>query len=76
MLDKIKESFHDVLDVPLEQVTIESTIDNLADWDSMKHLELVMSLEAKFHITFEVNEIVELNSVKKIIEMINIKTKQ
>ena len=76
MLDKIKESFNEVLNAPLEKVTIETTIDNLHEWDSMKHMELIMSLENKFDITFEINEIVELNSVKKIIDTIGYKLKQ
>lgn len=73
MLEKIKIAFHEVLGVSPEKVNENTTIDNLSEWDSMKHMELVMCLEAKFNVSFEVNEIVELNSVKKIINVINSK---
>jgi acyl carrier protein len=71
MLSKIQEAFHETLGVPLEIVTEKTTIDNLPEWDSMKHMELIMSLESKFHVSFEVHEILLLNSVSKIIGVIN-----
>ena len=75
MIDKIRESFNEVLQVPFNKVTDTTTMENLSEWDSMKHMELIMALENKFQVSFEINEIVELNSVKKIIETIQHKLK-
>ncbi|MBC7430410.1 MAG: acyl carrier protein [Bacteriovorax sp.] len=69
-LAKLQKIFSDILEINPEQVTERSTMDNLDEWDSMKHLELVMSIESEFNVSFEVHEIVELNTVEKIIEIL------
>ena len=68
MLEKIQEVFEDVFDCEPEQVTLETTIDNLDEWDSLKHLQLVTTLEEEFNHKFSMDEIINLNSVAKIIE--------
>ena len=68
MLEKIQEVFEDVFDCEPEQVTLETTIDNLDEWDSLKHLQLVTTLEKEFNHKFSMDEIINLNSVAKIIE--------
>lgn len=72
-LAKIQHLFSDVLNVKPEAISMESTMDNLDEWDSMKHLDLVMSIETAFGVSFEVNEIVELNTVEKIINILSVK---
>ena len=68
MLEKIQEVFEDVFDCEPEQVTLETTIDNLDEWDSLKHLQLVTTLEEEFNHKFSMDEIINRNSVAKIIE--------
>jgi acyl carrier protein len=75
LLDQIKEVFHEVFDVAMDMVTLSTTKENLSEWDSMKHMELIMFLENKFGIMLEVGDIVELVSVEKIIETISSKLK-
>lgn len=75
MLEKIKEVFADVLGAPPEEITIDTNIDNLLEWDSLRHLELVTNLETKFNIKFKMNEIINLNSVSSIIKTIEGKEK-
>ena len=70
MLDKIKEAFFEVFGVDKNAITLETTMENLKEWDSMRHMELVMSLENKFNISFEINEVIELSTVQKIIEIL------
>jgi len=36
------------------------------NWDSMAHLHLVFGLEKEFDVSFEPEEIMEMNSLKKI----------
>jgi len=62
----IQQIMADVFEIPLEQVTIESTQDNIDAWDSLKHLNLVVALEEEFEIYFPVEEIGNLISFKLI----------
>ncbi len=40
----------------------------VAGWDSVSHLNLILSLEAEFGVQFEAEEIASLNSVQTIRE--------
>ena len=40
------------------------------DWESLKHIELIMAIEEQFEITFNPEEISELDSFDKILEKI------
>ena len=46
---------------------------NTNQWDSLKHLSLVVELETEFNIEFEPDEIVEMIDYTKIEEYVNAK---
>lgn len=73
MLEQLKEVFVRVLDVDPSSVNERTTIDNLDEWDSMKHLELVMEIEKEFHVEFQPHEIILMNSVKLIMDKLQAK---
>ena len=73
-IEKIQVIFSEVLGVKSSEVTLATSMDNLPDWDSMKHLELIMGIESTFKASFEVHEILELNSVEKIINILKAKS--
>ena len=45
-----------------------STMNSVENWDSLKHIDLMMSIEEEFEITFMADEIAGMNSFKKITE--------
>ncbi len=63
---KIQELMGAVFEKPIEEITIESSQDNLDQWDSLKHLDLVVSIEEEFDIIFPIEEIGNLVSFKLI----------
>jgi acyl carrier protein len=67
----IQQIMANVFTVPLEQITVESTQNQIDAWDSLKHLNLVVALEEEFDITFPVEEIGSLISFKLIKVIIN-----
>lgn len=62
----IQQIMSNVFDVPLEQITVDSSQDDISAWDSLKHLNLVVSLEEEFDIVFPIEEIGNLLSFKLI----------
>ena len=48
----------------------QMTYTDVPGWDSVGHLNLVNELEQRFGIAFEVEEIVELDSVGKVFEVV------
>jgi acyl carrier protein len=49
----------------------ESTVmEQVETWDSLTHMELIANLESEYQTEFTVDEIMEMISVKKIVEMV------
>lgn len=71
MLEKVQTTFQEIFSVEPEKVTQETTINNLREWDSLKHLQMVMKLEQACGVKFEMAEIVEMDSVEKILKILN-----
>lgn len=68
---KIKEVMASVFDVDVETINEESSQDSVEQWDSMKHLDLVVALEEEFGITIpieEVGNLVNFKYIKLIVE--------
>ncbi|BCA94977.1 hypothetical protein TUM19329_13380 [Legionella antarctica] len=61
----------DVFGVRGDQIAIDLTKENLGSWDSLKQMDLVVSLEREFNILLDIQDIVKMNSVKNIIEVLN-----
>jgi len=74
MLDKIQSAFSEVFGVDQSLVNNDTTINNLKEWDSLKHLQMIMKLEARFSTKFEMGEIAQMDSVQKIIEVLESKS--
>ena len=70
MLNRILKITSQVMEVPLEQLNKESSPDTVKNWDSLKHMNLILALEEEFNITFSDEEIVELLSVEIIVEVL------
>ena len=59
---KVKEIIADVLKIDLSQISDDSGMDKTAGWDSMKSLSIVLEIEKKFNIRFEVDEFENLTN--------------
>ncbi len=53
-----------------EQISIELTKDDVSSWDSLRQMDLVMSIESEFGITLEISDIINMDSVANIIIVI------
>ena len=51
-------------------ISDEMTADDVEEWDSLAHINLIMEIEAEFDIKFTVNDIIDLKNVGEIIELI------
>ena len=63
MDEKIEGLLADVLQVPPATITDELTMKDLDAWDSLKHMELVVSLEQNFDVQLSFDDIVAMQSV-------------
>ena len=59
------------LKIPADRITPDTTAADLPAWDSLAHVNLMMSLEQAFDIMLEVEEFPELMSVRAILARLN-----
>ena len=67
--EKIKKVMSSVFEIPFEEITEASSLDNIESWDSLKHLNLILALEEEFEITIPDEEVGNLINFK-LIELI------
>jgi len=67
--EQIVRIVSDIFAVPAAELRADSSPDNVANWDSLRHLNLVLALEQEFAIQFTPEEIEQLLSVE-LIEML------
>ncbi|MCT7518852.1 acyl carrier protein [Aliarcobacter cryaerophilus] len=64
-----KEMFND-------EINIDSKIGDLQIWDSLGQLNLFMAIESNLNIKFSIDEIIQSDSIRKIVKLIENKTKE
>lgn len=73
ILEKVQDIFRDILDND-EIVLDESTCaDDIDEWDSLSHIQLVVSIEKAFGIKFNSKDMMNWQNVGDMIECIQSK---
>jgi acyl carrier protein len=68
--EKLNGIFQDVFDD--EEITVnEHTIaDDIEDWDSLEHINLVVAIEEEFGMKFKMSEVTGMKNVGEMVEII------
>jgi acyl carrier protein len=62
-LDRVRSVVAAVLKVPEQNLTPQSSPDDIESWDSMHHLQIILALEEEFSVHFDADEIDGLQTV-------------
>ena len=60
MKNKLKKIFAVVFNLELNTIKDDASPDNILNWDSLNHMNLIVSLEEEFNIRFTDEEIGEM----------------
>ena len=74
LLKQINEIFIDVLDNPEITLTENTNADDIEEWDSLTHIQLVVEIEKHFSMRFTAMEIQSWATVGEMINCIAAKT--
>jgi acyl carrier protein len=74
ILARVQEVFRDVLDDEDIVLTDETTADDIDDWDSLSHIQLVVAVEKAFNVKFSSKEILSWKNVGALIDSIQTRT--
>ena len=68
--EKLNEVFQDVFDDDSITVNAETTADDIEDWDSLEHINLVSAVEKEFAVKFTMAQVVGMKNVGEMVEVI------
>ncbi len=67
---EVKEILSKVLEIDIATIFDNATQKDIAKWDSLQHLNLIVEIEDKYDISIDPEDISEMLSIDKIIEII------
>ncbi len=76
IIDRLNEVFSDVFDDDEIEVDEETTADDIEDWDSIEHINLISAVESEFGIRFKMGEVSGMNDVGEMISIIEERTEK
>ncbi|MBO4988576.1 MAG: acyl carrier protein [Lachnospiraceae bacterium] len=68
--EKLNEVFQDVFDDDSITVNAETTADDIEDWDSLEHINLVSAVEKTFGVKFTMAQVVGMKNVGEMVDVI------
>jgi acyl carrier protein len=74
ILSDLTTIFRDILDDDDLIIAPETTADDVKDWDSANHINLVVATEMKFKVRFNSAEVETLKNVGDLVRLIALKT--
>lgn len=70
LLTKVQTAFQSAFGVDPHTITIDTQPEDVSAWDSMGHVTLASSLEREFGLTFDVDELMEMENVREICRVV------
>lgn len=67
--EKVIQVLVNILQVSPDNISTETTSDDVAKWDSLNHMNMILALEQEFGIRYDQEQMVNMLSVKEIIEV-------
>jgi len=74
--DTIRAIATDVLGVPPDQISLDTSPASAANWDSVQHLNLVLAVEQAFGLMFEPEELDQMKSIGHIVALVERKQRE
>jgi len=70
VLTQVTTVFKDVLDIDEIELKYETTANDVEDWDSLTHIQLIVAIEKHFNIRFNSGEIQSFKNVGEMCDKI------
>ncbi len=70
VFEKLDEVFQDVFDDEEIHVGETTTADDIEDWDSLEHINLIVAVEHAFQIKFSMGQVTKMKNVGEMADII------
>jgi acyl carrier protein len=68
ILQRLRDVMGAVFGVPAAHIPTDASSSTMAEWDSVRHLQLMLALEDEFGIRLETDELATLRSVPQLVQ--------
>lgn len=68
--EELNEVFRDVFDDNTIVVNDDTTANDIEDWDSLEHINLIVAVEKKFGMKFNMGEVTTMKDVGAMVDII------
>jgi len=69
--EKLNTIFKDVLDIEEVELINETTAEDVENWDSLSHINLIVAIEKNFNISFTTREAKSFSNVGEMVQLIS-----
>ncbi len=69
-IEEVRQTVAEVFAVDLEQITVDSSPETIEAWDSIGHLNLILSLEGRIGVSFDPEKVPQLTTVQALADEI------
>jgi acyl carrier protein len=73
VFEQVRTIASDIFSVPPARIQTDSTPETIESWDSIQHLNLVLTLEEKFDVQLSPEEIEQMRDIGRITKLIEAK---
>lgn len=70
LIDRVIQEAASILQVNSSDLSMETGVGDVPDWDSLGHTRLIAGLEEAFDIMFDVEEVLDCETIEDIVELI------
>lgn len=71
VISRVQGVFRDVFDDPNLTVNEETVAADVSEWDSLNHINLILSLEEEFEMQFTSREVTSMSRVGDLFRLLN-----
>lgn len=73
-MGRVRKIISETFKIKESEITPQTNMKDIDSWDSLTHMELIVSLEDEFEIEFTADEIMEMTTVEMIEKIVGEKT--
>lgn len=74
ILNKLNDIFCDVFDNEEIEITVDTVAEDIEEWDSLAHIQLIKEIEKEFGIKLSSKEILSWDNIGEMVDSIKKKT--
>ncbi len=70
MEEKIRIIMSTILDIPLEKIDQEISMESCDEWDSLQHMNLLFAIEEEFRLELDDDEVLHMKDYRSIVNVL------